>query len=298
MGAPAAETCGYSIFHETMADMTFPEVEQSARDGAVVLWGLGVIEQHGPHLPLGTDVYLPSAVLRIARRVLAEQGIPSVIAPPFYWGVNHVTGAFSGSFVVRPEIMLELLKDVFTSLTKDGFRAVFCLSGHGDALHNRTLFEAVRQGRASTRTDVWMIASAALARRLGLDPADPHIALAPTLGIAGAVPPASADSRAASTPAHLDVHAGEGETSMLLEATPGIVRSALLPDMRSTALGPADLAQWRKGADAAKRVTPLGYFGNPAAARAEHGAQLLEVEGRAVAAAVAATIRARPKEDA
>jgi creatinine amidohydrolase len=47
---------GYSIFHETMADMTFPELVQAAADRAVVLWGLGVIEQHGPHLPLGTDV--------------------------------------------------------------------------------------------------------------------------------------------------------------------------------------------------------------------------------------------------
>ena len=55
---------GYSIFHGTMADMTFPEVMQAAADRAVVLWGLGVIEQHGPHLPLGTDVYMPSALLR------------------------------------------------------------------------------------------------------------------------------------------------------------------------------------------------------------------------------------------
>ena len=49
----------YSIFKDTIADMTYPEVEQAVRDGAVALWALGVIEQHGPHLPLGTDVYVP-----------------------------------------------------------------------------------------------------------------------------------------------------------------------------------------------------------------------------------------------
>ena len=39
---------GYSIFDETMADMTWPEVEAAARAGAVALWGLGVIEErHG-----------------------------------------------------------------------------------------------------------------------------------------------------------------------------------------------------------------------------------------------------------
>jgi creatinine amidohydrolase len=269
---------GYSVFHETMADMTYPEIERAAADGASVLWALGVIEQHGPHLPLGTDVYIPSAVLRAARRALAAQGIPSVIAPPFYWGVNHVTGTFAGSFVVRPETMLELLSDVFTSLAKDGFRRVFCLSGHGDALHNRTLFEGVRRAQG---IDVRMIASEALARRLGLDPADARIALTPAV----APPP---------QPAHLDIHAGEWETSILLDATPAIVHAEILPRLASTRLGPDDLAEWRKGLDNAKRVTPQGYFGNPAAADAALGAKLVELEGRAVAQAVADALRKAP----
>jgi creatinine amidohydrolase len=263
---------GYSVFHETMADMTYPEIERAAAEGAAVLWALGVIEQHGPHLPLGTDVYIPSAVLRVARRALAAKGIPCVIAPPFYWGVNHVTGTFAGSFVVRPETMLELLKDVFASLAKDGFRRVFCLSGHGDALHNRTLFEGVRRVQG---IDVRMIASEALARRLGLDPADARIALAPPVASPRPTGP------------HLDIHAGEWETSILLEATPSIVQSEVLPRLASTRLGPQDLAEWRKGMDDAKRVTPEGYFGNPAAADAALGAQLVELEGQAVAQAVA-----------
>ena len=65
----------YSIFKDTIADMTYPEVEEAVRDGAVALWALGVIEQHGPHLPLATDVYVPMARLRRARQVLAERGI-------------------------------------------------------------------------------------------------------------------------------------------------------------------------------------------------------------------------------
>jgi len=275
--AAAPDLGGYSVFHDTMADMTYPEIERAAKDGAAVLWALGVIEQHGPHLPLGTDVYIPSAILRIARRALAAEGIPCVIAPPFYWGVNHVTGTFPGSFVVRPEIMLELLKDIFASLAKDGFRRVFCLSGHGDALHNRTLFDGVKQGSAASHIDVRMVASAALARRLGLDPVDPYIALTPPIETGPA-------------PAHLDIHAGDWETSVLLKATPSVVKSELLPGLKSTALGMADLAEWRKGLDNAKRVTPEGYFGDPAAAKAERGAGLLESEGKAVAAAVAAAL--------
>src|SRR5271163_1802440 len=111
---------GYSIFQETMADMTFPELVQAA-DRAVVLWGLGVIEEHGPHLPLATDVYLPSALLRLTRRRLQDDGIPAVILPPFYWGVNSITASFPGSITVRPETVLALLLDVFASVYRDGF---------------------------------------------------------------------------------------------------------------------------------------------------------------------------------
>jgi len=281
--ANSPDTGGYSVFHETMADMTYPEIERAAKEGAAVLWALGVIEQHGPHLPLGTDVYIPSAILRIARRALAAKGISAVIAPPFYWGVNHVTGTFPGSFVVRPETMLALLKDVFASLAKDGFGRVFCLSGHGDALHNRTLFEGVKQGGAAAGIDVRMIASEALTRRLGLDPADPCIAVVPPI-------------KAGPPPRHLDIHAGEWETSILLGATPSVVRAELIPGLESTRLGPADLAEWRKGLDDAKRVTPLGYFGDPAAAEAGLGTKLLELEGHAVAEAVSAALAATKRK--
>lgn len=43
---------GYSIFHETMVDMTWQEVEQAAKDGAIILTNTSVIEEHGLHCSL------------------------------------------------------------------------------------------------------------------------------------------------------------------------------------------------------------------------------------------------------
>lgn len=82
---------GYSVFHGTMADMTYPEVAAAAREGAVVLWGFGVIEQHGPHLPLATDVYMPYALLRKVARNLTEQGVRNVTMPPFSTGASTMS---------------------------------------------------------------------------------------------------------------------------------------------------------------------------------------------------------------
>ena len=266
---------GYSIFHDTMADMTYPEVEQAARDGATLLWGLGVIEQHGPHLPLGTDVYVPSVRLKRVRQLLEEKGISALIVPPFYWGINHVTGGFPGTFQVRPQTMIDLMADVIASVKKDGFRSMFCLSGHGDAMHNRTLDEGVRRGREETGVDVCVVLSRSLAERLGCDLAAPHLVVTEAERPTGQF---------------VDVHAGNWETSVVWGCYPDLVRQDVIPTLRSTDYGPADLAEWRKGGEATMRKTPHGYLGDPASANPERGRASLEREAGLIANAIAARL--------
>ena len=266
----------YSIFHDTMADMTYPEVEQAARDGATALWALGVIEQHGPHLPLGTDVYVPMARLRRVKALLGDQGLGSVIVPPFYWGVNNVTGTFPGTFHLRPEIMVEVMVDTLRSLKKDGFRTAFCFSGHGDALHNRTIDAGVVKGRAETGLDAYVVLSQALLERLGVEPGGAHLVVTPAERPAGKF---------------MDVHAGDWETSVVWGEYPELVREAIVPTLRSTDYGPADLAEWRQGGEHARRKTPQGYLGDPASADAARGRRSLESESLAIADAIVRTLR-------
>jgi creatinine amidohydrolase len=267
---------GYSIFHDTMADMTYPEIADAAASGAAVLWGLGVIEQHGPHLPLATDVYVPYAVLRRVKTLLADSGIASIIVPPFYWGVNHVTGRFPGSFEIRPAVMSELIIDVLGSLKKDGFADVFCLSGHGDAMHNNALIDGVRRGSAAAGINGAMVVSPGLAKRLGFDPTDLRIVV---------TAPEGGDA-----PRHPDVHAGEWETSLLLGCFPDLVRQEILPTLKPTEFSAADLDEWRKGQEHAKRMTPQGYIGDPAVASSAYGIAVVERQAGVIAAAIASRL--------
>ncbi|MCJ7582652.1 MAG: creatininase family protein, partial [Candidatus Aminicenantes bacterium] len=55
---PKQDQKGHSIFQETMADMTWQEVEKAAAEGAVILTNTSVIEEHGPHMDCGIDAYL------------------------------------------------------------------------------------------------------------------------------------------------------------------------------------------------------------------------------------------------
>ena len=264
---------GYSIFHGTIADMTYPEVRDAARQGAVVLWGFGVIEQHGPHLPLATDVYMPTILLRKVKALLAAKGVLSVVMPPFYWGINGVTGIFPGSFEVRPQVMVELMIDLIKSLRKDGFDQLFCVSGHGDALHNQTLLEGIKRGGSEAQVDTYFIGSAGFFRRLGFAPDDPH-----TLAIADDDTPKGRFA---------DVHAGRSETSSMRRYFPDVVRSDLIAGLKSTDLGPEGLAEWRKGGQFALKTTPQGYLGDPAASDPKLGEAMLLREAQLVADAIA-----------
>ncbi|MHB8104384.1 MAG: creatininase family protein, partial [Dehalococcoidales bacterium] len=107
---------GYSIFDETMVDMTWPEIEQAAGKGAIVLLPMGIIEEHGPHMGLAVDTYAPYLVTRLVKHELKSRGITALIAPPNYWGVSLATSVFPGTFSVRKETMKALIYDILASL--------------------------------------------------------------------------------------------------------------------------------------------------------------------------------------
>ena len=260
-----------SIFGETLAEMTFGEIASASSRGAVVLMGTGVIEQHGPHLPVATDVYLPQAILRRVRRMLQEHAIESLIAPPFYWGVNEVSASFPGTFEIRPSVMIDLIADVMTSLRKDGFMHLFCISGHGDAVHNRTLLEAIGAGRAASGMTGYFVASRDLSARLDIGELPPH-----ALGYEGTSSPSE----------FLDIHAGEIETSAMLAEWPDLVRREVLGSLQSTDYELADLLEWRRGREHMRAKTPHGYFGDPASATAAFGTAYLDDQARRVATAI------------
>lgn len=280
MADDSLNTGGYSIFHETMADMTYPEVVEASRQGAVVLWSLGVIEEHGPHLPLATDVYLPYALLRQTRRILATRGIPSILMPPFYWGVNFVTTSFPATFEVRPEIVLELVVDIIKNLRKDNFQSLFCISGHGDALHNKTMLAAIKRGAREAPINAYYVCTPPFLNRLkadpGFDPADPTVIPA---------------REASHSTEFLDVHAGEHETSSMWGVFPEVVRQDIIPTLKPTNFTLEDLNEWRKGRDHARRKTPHGYFGDPAASDPRRGEALLLRQAEYIADAIEAKVR-------
>ena len=271
---PAEATSGgYSIFHETMVDMTWPEVEKAAQEGAIVLMTTAVVEEHrASHEPAVSTLDLGYLMCKLTRRELESRGIKAVIAPPFFWGVNRASHVFPGTFTVRPETMKAVLHDMFASLKSMGFRDIFNINAHGDGLHIRTAVEAVVEAQKSLGLNVRYLMSEEDAKRAGLTGNEP-------IFLVHKSPPL----RTVATE-YLDLHAGAWETGVVAAFFPEEVDTKVARTLEPTKVTVKELGDWVKDM---KRVTPLGYLGNPAKFDAAAARKNVEDSCRMMAEAIA-----------
>jgi creatinine amidohydrolase len=111
------------------AEMTRDQLRAIAPDTTVVL-PLGATEQHGPHLPAGTDFYTVEHLARAAaERASSEIAITVAPALPFGSSDHHLI--FGATLSLRTETYYRVLTDLLRSLVTDGFRRIFLLNGHG-----------------------------------------------------------------------------------------------------------------------------------------------------------------------
>lgn len=111
------------------AEMTREELRQVAKTSTVVL-PVGATEQHGPHLPTGTDYFTVEHVSReAARRASAE--IPILVTPALPFGSSDHHFVFGGTLSFSSETYLRVMKELVHSLVRDGFSRIFVVNGHG-----------------------------------------------------------------------------------------------------------------------------------------------------------------------
>jgi len=120
-----------------MLKMTVRELREALKETRTVLIPLGVCEQHGYHLPLGTDVHNAEQMcMRVA------EGFPCVIAPTIAYSFSG--GMLPGTINVNPAIVSLLLTEAALSLYIQGFRRVCIVMGHGGSELNAHVREALR----------------------------------------------------------------------------------------------------------------------------------------------------------
>lgn len=93
-----------SILQETLAEENWQEVQKLGGRKIPALFPLGVIEEHGPHLPLGADIYWSCGMCRIVRDKLKSMEKKSSNSSALLLGCEFCTSIFPGIFrcVRRP----------------------------------------------------------------------------------------------------------------------------------------------------------------------------------------------------
>jgi creatinine amidohydrolase len=235
-------------------EMTWEEVGNAVLGGTrTVLVPLGATEQHGPHLPLGTDTKIGA---EIARRVAERLG-DALVAPPIPVGCSHDHAEFPGTISIDASALTAVLAGYVESLDRHGFEYVVLVPTHGGNFPpvNAAAPELAREVDAAVvpiaDLDRYMALLNEGLDRAGIDYEEPV------------------------------VHAGATETAAMYA-----IRAALVRDDRLTA-GPDDLDSRaelvNEGFDA---VTESGVLGDPSHATPEAGETVLETVAEAYAGQV------------
>jgi creatinine amidohydrolase len=184
----------------TFLNLSWPEVSKFETGNSVALIPVGQIVQHGPHLPIGTDVFQAEGVTAAIGAELTRRGFQVVIGPTITFGHSPAQESFPGYVNIKPEILTDQLEDVASCLARQGLRKqAYILFGPGSWWPLYVV--STRLARLGT-ADMIIIDGLQTARAVGGDL------------LAGQNP----------TSGKFDVHAGELETSLMLAIRPQLVR--------------------------------------------------------------------------
>lgn len=238
-------------------DIYWGDIAPAAASRWIAVLPLAAIEQHGPHLPLGTDAMIADAFLARVHAMLPAS-VPATFLPVQAVGISTEHLAFPGTLTLPPDVAIRVWTALGESLARAGVRKLVMVSSHGG---NSAAMSLVAQ---DLRARLGMLAVTTAWSRFGVP-----------------------DGLFSAAEIRHGIHGGAIETSIMLAAYPDRVRAGEIKNFepRSIAMErdyrwlsvqrPAPLA-WQ-----AQDLHPGGAIGDASEARAEKGRQVLDHGARA-----------------
>jgi creatinine amidohydrolase len=237
----------------SLIELSTTALSAAARQpGSTVVWPWGSVEQHGPHLPLGTDALFADRLLdRVLERL--PKALPIWRLPLQSLGFSPEHQGYAGTLSLPAELLIAQLVAVGSQLADAGFARLLLFNAHGGQI--ALLQAAARQLRARS----------------------PQLAVLPCFvwsgpdGVADLIPEPERSN---------GLHAGLAETSLMLHLEPGLVGALPPGDGRR---GPQPPPGWSLEGAAptawlSRDLSDSGVIGDPTGATAglgEHLAQRL-----------------------
>ena len=240
-----------------LENLTAPEIAERIGPGSTLVWPIGAVEQHGPHLPLSVDHVVAH---ESARAVLAACGeeADAWLLPTLSISKSDEHAWSPGSLWLSSETLLAVAADVGRSVAATGAERLVFLNAHGG------------------NTALLAVACRELRRRFGLRTFLVHPFVPPDHGGV----PSEADELG------MGIHGGHDETSVMLHLRPDLVHMDRavrrvpdrLADQTHVRFGGLTTFGWLSN-----DFGPDGHIGDPTGATAEAGKKLFEAAVELVA---------------
>jgi creatinine amidohydrolase len=185
----AATAFGQNQLRVKWEELTAPDFRAGIeRSGGTCLLPFGILEKHGPHLPLGTDL------LNVRAATLAAAGREyAIVFPDYYFGQIAEAQQQPGTIAYSPQLQMQLLQETTDEMARNGCKKVIIVNGHGGNEHLLPYFAQTQLQK-------------------------PHDYVVYVVGLI--------DRKSGGPPmkTKMDMHAGEGETSTTMVNYPDLVR--------------------------------------------------------------------------
>ena len=133
-------------------EMTWMELDQLDREHTLVLIPISPLEEHGPHLPIGTDVMAATDIAEQAARQLADKAPDHAIVscPAIPLGCANITADFPGTVALRGTTLKNVVVDVCRSWIGHGFKLILFCNHHLDPIHMKAILWALETVQADS----------------------------------------------------------------------------------------------------------------------------------------------------
>ena len=247
-------------------DLTTDDCRDGALRDAVAVLPVAAVEQHGPHLPLGTDAIIAQGYLDRAA-ALVPDGLDVLLLPVQAVGKSDEHAGFPGTLTLTAETALRAWTEIGASVARAGCTRLVVVSSHGG---NSAVIDLV----AGALRGLGLVAVTTSWSRLGVP-----------------------DGLFPEDEIRHGIHAGGIETALMLALRPDLVRldraATFTPRTVAMARDFAWLSAGRPAAFAwrAEDLHPSGAIGDPTLGTAEAGHALLDHGARSFAALLAEVAR-------
>jgi creatinine amidohydrolase len=234
---------------QLLNEMTWPALTDAISRGVTtVILPLGATEQHGPHLPLGTDTFRAQALAE----GLANDLQNALVAPALPVGCSDEHWGFPGLLSLNHETLAQVIVDCAQRMVDWGVQRLILLSAHGG------------NGQALDLAGQWL--------QERLPDLEVYIPEDLTTVSHRLIKEAQLDHVSAE---EVGLHAGEGETSEMLHLRPDLV---LMNKAEAGYTGDMLEVVSQLQASGLQPLTASGVLGDPRPAESQRGARYLAIE--------------------